>query len=82
MSRGTFTVSELAALCTGGNIALAARLLNDAGAQPLLDEFGRDRAHLAAIGSRVINRAVVIKLQKTLEATMAGRRLATLLAEG
>lgn len=44
MSENQFTLIELTAYVTGGNLPAMAKLLNDAGANPRLDEVHPDPA--------------------------------------
>ena len=75
MSGDTFTVSELADAVTGGNVMAMTKMLNDAGAQPRLDE-------LTPTGGQVVTRLVVIDLYATRSGDRVGRKLAEVLREG
>lgn len=74
MSGATFTLGELAQRVAGGNLATMAKLLNDAGADPCLDENTPDPA-------AVVLRATVIDLAAVRAGDVVGRRAAALLGE-
>jgi hypothetical protein len=72
--RDTFTVGELAAAVTGGNERAMRRLLNDAGADPRLDEY-------AANPVEPVAKETVIDLLALHAGDRVGRLLADLLRE-
>ncbi len=69
MNGQTFTIGELARRVTGGNERTIRKLLNDAGADPRLDEYAEDPG-------QVVSRELVIDLF-----ALRGRRLRVLLGE-
>ena len=73
MSGEIFTIEELAAEVSGGNLAAMAKLLNDAGASPPLSEIDPR-------GSTV-DRGTVISLYAHRAGDRVGRKLAQLLGE-
>ena len=75
-----FTVGELATVCTGGNISAMTKMLNDAGAQPRLNELVSDPAALAMAGRQIVSRAAVIDLLAMRAGDRVGRKLAGLLS--
>lgn len=82
MSGDTFTVSELAEAVTGGNVMAMTKLLNDAGAQPGIEEAVGDPVRLAAAGRVVVTRAIVVGLYAMRAGSRVGRKLARLLRRG
>lgn len=68
MSGATFTLGELARRVSGGNLATMAKMLNDAGANPRLDENRPDPGAL-------VDRGTVIDLYATRAGDGVGRRL-------
>ena len=74
MSGGPFTLGELAGRVTGGNLAAMAKMLNDAGADPPLDELEPD----PALG---VAREAVILLVAQRPGTGEGQAAARLLDE-
>ena len=72
--RDTFTVGELAATVTGGDERAMRKLLNDAGADPRLDEY-------AANPAEQVVRETVIDLFAMRAGDRVGRKLAELLRE-
>jgi hypothetical protein len=61
MERRTFTASDLATACTGGDVPTMARLLNGACAKPSLAETVDDEK-LAALGKQAVDWTIVANL--------------------
>lgn len=74
MSREVFSLKELADRVTGGNLPAMAKLLNDAGARPRLDELEPEP-------STPISRLAVIDLFAMRSEDRVGRALARLLSQ-
>lgn len=70
----TFTIGELAARVTGGNERTIRKLLNDAGADPRLDEYAETPAE-------VVSRDLVVDLYALRAADWVGRALGLVLSE-
>lgn len=74
MNGQTFTIGELARRVTGGNERAIRQLLNDAGADPRLDEY-------AEAPGQVVSRELVLDLLALRAGDSVGRRLRVLLGE-
>jgi len=74
MTDETFALGKLAELVTSGSLRAMARMLNDAGANPRLDENEPDR-------SAVVARQTVIDLAAARAGDRVGRVLGRLLSE-
>lgn len=70
----TFTLGELAERATGGNLHAMAKMLNDAGAEPRLDEICPD-------ASAAVARVTVIDLYAIRAGDRVSHKLAGLLSE-
>ena len=64
----SFTIGELAARVTGGNEAAMRKVLNDAGADPRLDEYATDP-------TETVTRDLVLILYAMRVGDRAGRKL-------
>lgn len=71
---GTFTIGFLAERIAGGNECALRKLLNDAGADPRLDEYATDPA-------QVVSRALVVDLFALRAGDIVGRRARLVLGE-
>jgi len=70
----TFTLGELAARVTGGNVTSMAKLLNDAGAHPRLNEIEPDP-------TAQVDRADLVNLYAVRAGDSVGRRVRVILGE-
>ena len=75
MSKQFFTIGEIAEAVTGGNERAARKLLNDAGADPRLDEYDE----YAENPGELVTRQLVINLVAIRAGDIVGRRAARLL---